>query len=124
MPMRNPEIRPLPVAVRVFPHAPESKNDHRSTRSWLCPQGMLVIQPAGSSSSTQKLTTGNYRFVVGGNCLEEGLFYANDLPRRELRILKDYVVRHNMDTAPGDDQRLRLLTRREFLDLFFQLAYK
>ena len=28
------------------------------------------------------------------------------------------------DMLPGDDQRLRLLTRREFLDLLYQLAYK
>ena len=85
---------------------------------------MLVIHTAGRSGSTQKLTMGTYRLIVGGQCLEEGLFYADDLPRRELQVLKDYVVRHNVDVAPGDDQRLRLLTRREFLDLFFQLAYK
>jgi hypothetical protein len=60
----------------------------------------------------------------GGQCLEEGLFYGDDLPRRELQVLKDYVLRRNVDAASGDDRRIRLLTRREFLDLFFQLAYK
>jgi hypothetical protein len=122
--MRNPEIRPLTVAVRVFPYAADIGKDHRWTRSSLLPKGMLVIHTAGCSGSSQKLTTGSYRFVVGGQCLEEGLFYADDLPRRELQVLKDYVVRHNVDAAPGDDQRLRLLTRREFIDLFYQLAYK
>jgi hypothetical protein len=122
--MRNPEIRPLTAAVRVFPFAPEAKHDRRSTSSLLSPRGMLVIQTAGRGGSTQKFTTGTYRFVVDGKCLEEGLFYADDLPRRELQVLKDYVVRHNVDAAPGDDQRLRLLRRREFLDLFYQLAYK
>jgi hypothetical protein len=84
---------------------------------------MLVIHTAGRSGSTQTLTTGIYRLIVGGQCVEEGLF-ADDLPRRELQVLKDYVLRHNVDAAPGDNRRLRVLTRREFLDLFFQLAYK
>src|SRR5579871_3594580 len=122
--MRNPEIRPLPVAVRVFPYATEAKPERRSTRSLPSPRGMLVIHTVGRGGSTQKLTTGNYRFVVDGNCLEEGLFYADDLPRRDRQVLKDYVVRHNLDAAPGDDRRLRLLTHHEFLDLFYQLAYK
>ena len=122
--MRRPEIRPLPVAVRVFLYASDAAKDHRSMSYWLRPEGMLVIHTAGRSGSTQKLTIGIYRLIVDGQCLEEGLFYADDLPRRELQVLKDYVVRHNVGAAPGDDQRLRLLTRREFLDLFFQMAYK
>ena len=121
--MRNFEIRPLTVAVRVFPYADIGK-DHRLTRSSLIPKGMLVIQTAGRSGSSQKLTMGSYRFIVGGQCLEEGLFYADDLPRRELQVLKDYVLRQNVNAAPGDDQRLRLLSRREFLDLFYNVAYK
>ncbi len=52
------------------------------------------------------------------------MFYADDLPRRELQVLRDYVVCHNVDVAPGDHRRLQLLSRDEFLDLFFQLAYK
>jgi len=85
---------------------------------------MLVIHTAGRGGSTQKLTIGDYQFIVSGQCLEEGLFYADDLPRRELQILQDYVVRQNVNAAPGEDRRLRLLTRGEFLDLFFQLVYK
>ncbi len=122
--MRKPEIQSLPVAVRVFPFAPEAKPDRRSMRSLLSPRGMLVIHTAGRGGSTQKFTTGNYRFVVDGKCLEQGLFYADALPRRELQVLKDYVVRHNLDVAAGNDHRLRLLTQSEFLDLFFQLGYK
>lgn len=122
--MRKPEIRPLPVAVRVFPYAPDAGTNRRQVSSWLRPKGMLVIHTAGHGGSTQKLTMGIYRLIVGGQCLEEGLFYADDLSRHELQVLKDYVVRHNVDAAPEADQRLRLLTRREFLDLFYQLAYK
>src|SRR4029077_5898962 len=66
-----------------------------------------VIHSAGRAGSTQKLTTGSYRLIVGGQTLEEGLFYADDLPRSEIQVLKDYVLRHNVHAAPGDDQRLR-----------------
>jgi hypothetical protein len=122
--MRNPEIRPLTVAVRVLPSAPEAKPDGRSMRSLLCPRGMLVIQTAGRGGSTEKLTFGNYRFSVDGKCLEEGLFYSDDLSRRDRQALKDYVLHHNVNIGSADDHRLRLLTQGEFLDLFFQLAYK
>jgi hypothetical protein len=122
--MRNPEIKPLPVAIRVFPYAPDKENEHGPTRAWLCPRGQLVIHTLARSSSTQKLTIGSHRFIVSGQCLEEGLFYADDLPRRELQVLKDYVLRHNANLAPGDNRRLLLLTHREFLDLVYRLAYK
>jgi hypothetical protein len=85
---------------------------------------MLVIHAAGSGGSTQKFTTGTYRLVVDGKCLEEGLFHADDLPRRDVEVLKDYVLCHNANAPSRDDRRLRLLTQSEFLDLFYQLAYK
>ena len=122
--MRSPEIRPLPVAVRVFPYAADLRKEHRWTGSFLLPQGMLVIHTAERTGSAQKLRLGFYRLIVGGECVEEGLFYADDLPRRDRQVLQDYVLRHNVDAAPGDHRRLRLLTHCEFLDLFFQLAYK
>jgi hypothetical protein len=122
--MGNREITPLPIAVRVFPWVEDTRENKRSTRSSLLPGGLLVIHTAERTGSAQKLTFGIYRLVVGGECLEEGFFYADDLPRRELRVLQDYVVHHNVNAALCDDRRLRLLTHREFLDLFFQLAYK
>ena len=122
--MRKPEIRPLPVAVRVFPYASEAKPDRRSPRSFLYPRGMLVIRTVGRSGSTQKLTIGNCRFEVDGRCLEEVLFYADDLSRRERQALKDYVLHHNVNVASANGHRLRLLTQAEVLDLFYQLVYK
>ena len=122
--MRSPEIRPLPIAVRVLPYADIIQKERRWTGSSLLPRGMLVIHTVGRTGATQQLAIGTYRFIVGGQCLEEGLFCDDDLPKRELQVLQDYVLRNNVIAAPGDDQSLRLLTRCEFLDLFFQLAYK
>lgn len=39
-------------------------------------------------------------------------------------MLKNYVARHRADTHAGGVNQLRLLTLREFLQLFFDLAYK
>jgi len=122
--MRNPEIRSLPVAVRVFPYAAEKRKEHHWAGSSPLERGTLVIHTAESTGSAQKLTFGIYGLIVGGECLEEGLFYADDLPRREIQVLQDYVVRRNVNVARGDHRRLRLLARCEFLDMFFQLAYK
>ena len=122
--MRNPDPKALPVAVRVFPDAPDKQRDFRSPRYWLLPNGTLVIHTVGRSGSTQKLKFGIYRLIVHGQSVDEGIFPSDDLSSRELQVLKDYVLRYNVDAPPGDDRRLRLLTRREFLDLFFQLAYK
>lgn len=122
--MRNPEVRPLPVAVRVFPYAADKRKERHWIGSPLLPKGMLVISTAERTGSSQNLKFGSYGFIVGGESVEEGLFHGDDLPRRELQILKDYVLRYNADATSGDDRRLRLLTRSEFLNLFFQLAYK
>ena len=101
--MRNPEIRPLPVAVRVFPYAAEKRKEHHWAGSSTLQRGTLVIHTTESTGSTQKLTFGIYRLIVGGECLEEGLFYADDFLRRELQVLRDYVVCHNVDVAPGGE---------------------
>ena len=41
--------------------------------------GMLVFDCESRADKTQALTFGSYRFLVAGRCLEEGLFYADDL---------------------------------------------
>ena len=84
--MANHEIRTLPIAVRVFPDRSDAERDIRSERSWRLPEGMLVFDTETRVDATQKLTFGSYRFVVAGECLEEGLFYGDDLPKADLRL--------------------------------------
>jgi hypothetical protein len=122
--MANHEIRSLPIAVRVFPDRPDAERDIRSGKSWWLPEGMLVFDTETRVDATQKLTFGSYRFIVAGQCLEEGLFYGDDLPKTDLRVLKEYVAHHSAQTVPGGVKQLRLLTRPEFLKLFYDLAYR
>ena len=83
------EIRSLPIAVRVFPYRHDAEADIRSGKTWRLPEGMLVFDTETRVDATQKLTFGSYRFIVAGQCLEEGVFYGDDLPKADIRRLKE-----------------------------------
>jgi hypothetical protein len=120
------KISPLPLAVRVYPESPnanQEKQRDRPPRHWHCPNVMLVFDTETRTDATQRLTFGSYRFLVAGQCREEGLFYADDLPAGDLATLKDYIAIHKADVADSKAE-LRLLTLSEFLDKFHRAAYK
>ena len=116
---RNPDS--LPVAVRVYPTRPNLEKTARSNKKWKRPEAMLVFDTETRIDATQRLTFGSYRFIVDGVCLEEALFYGDDLPKEDLDILENYVKTHEADAI---NKKLRLLTRREFVDKLFRAAYK
>lgn len=121
--MPNAEIRSLPIAVRVFPEPITGAVVSRSDRFWREPQGILVIHTVARRDAHQKLLIGSYRFIELGRCQEEGLFYADDLPKADLRRLERYALQHSANKyGRALDPRLR--NRREFLKLFYDLAYK
>jgi hypothetical protein len=121
--MTNHDIKTLPIAVRVFPETPTAVRHGGPGNFWMEPEGILVIHTEARREAPQKLRLGIYRFIVDGRCVEEGFFYG-DLSKAELRLLKNYVARYPAETVKGGVKELRLLTRREFLDLFWKLAYK
>jgi hypothetical protein len=113
----------LPLAVRVYPMAQGEKpatRNRKSLKCWEYPEAMFIFDTETRTDHTQRLTFGCYRFVVGGQCREEGLFYASDLPESDLSILRQYVANHSCDNG----NRLRLLTMREFLDKLYRASYK
>ena len=114
----------LPIAVRVYPEQPEEKQNNRREKPWQLPSAMLVFDTETRTDPTQRLTFGSYRFFLNGRCLEEGLFYADDLSAKEREILERYVATHRAETAEEGGQKLRLLTLGEFLDRFYIAAYK
>jgi hypothetical protein len=122
--MGNPEIRSLPIAVRVFPVALNAEAIDLSHKSWRWPEAMLVFDTESTVDASQRLTFGSYRFIVGTQCLEEGLFYADDLLRGDRHVLEEYVATHRADTHKTGVRQLKLLTQSEFLKLFYASAYK
>jgi hypothetical protein len=120
---------PLRIAVRVFsepanPTAETKQRNSKPSRMWRRPDTMFVFDTETTTDALQRLTFGSYRYIVKGQCVEEGLFYADDLPEVDRRTLKAYAATHYADT-PGHSKRpLKLLTRTEFANLLYKAAYK
>jgi hypothetical protein len=114
----------LPIAVRVYPQPKDTPAKTRSRKAWQCPEAMLIFDTETRTDATQSLTFGSYRFIVAGRCLEEGLFYGDDLPQPDLQILQAYVSTHDAHRAHGHVRPLCLLTRRQLLAKFYQAVYK
>jgi len=121
---------PLPVAVRVFAVPSTVENEQSETRKVTRkrrePQRSLVFDTETTIDASQRLSFGVWRYYVdrrtglpGQHCVEEGIFYADDLPERNpegFAVLLRYVEIHAADVAPGRDTRLQLLSRSEFVE--------
>jgi len=115
----------LPFAVRVYPVASDATPRKSSTRVLARPKVRLVFDTETRTDATQALTFGSYRFIVEGKCLEEGLFYADDLSSAERAVLESYVSTHAPDVDPDEGvPELQLLRRTQFLDKFYDVAYE
>jgi hypothetical protein len=118
--MPHPDPTPLVVAVRVYPDLNDAEKDFTQRgRKWNRPDAALVFDTETRTDQTQCLTFGSYRFLVGGQSLSEHLFYGENLPTKERRILRKYV-----DALKEADPSFSLLTRGEFADRLFKNAYK
>ena len=118
----------LPIAVRVYPDLKPTQPERKAPQI----DGMLVFDCETRTDRAQALKFGSYRFLVEGWCLEEGLFYADDLTAGELAILERYAREHPADTDPhGIPERnipsnpeLMLLPVADFRWLLHRVAYK
>jgi hypothetical protein len=115
----------LPVAVRVYPTPPlREKHDRKPPKAWRRPNSMFVFDTETRIDATQRLTFGSYRFILTGRCVEEGLFYADDLPDGERKLLEEYASTRQADTTGKATRMLKLLTRAEFMTRLYKAAYK
>ncbi len=120
----KPIISSLPVAVRVYPQPSGTKPHVPKRGHWTRPDAMLVFDTETRTDATQALLFGSYRFIDQGACLEEGLFYPVDLPRRDRATLTKYVRTHRPDVATDGVPQLQLLPLRDFLAMLFRVVYK
>lgn len=119
-----PNIKSLPIAVRIYPDSGTKQHESRSRKRWRVPDAMFVFDTETRVDASQRLTFGSYRFVVRGRCLEEGLFYADDLPAEDIAILRNHVHANQPDTVDEGVKHIRLLSRSEFVDRLYKAAYK
>ena len=115
--MATPQIRTLPIAVRVFPDGVAQEPN----RFWREPEAILIVHT--ETCGKKRGLLGSYRVLLDGECTDEGLFY-NHLSKSTLKTVKKYSNSHRADIANGRSRPLRLLTRSEFLKLLYELAYK
>lgn len=96
------------------------------------PRYALIFDTETTTDATQALLFGSYRRCreIDGKftCVEEGLFYGDDLPDRSpdgYRLIRAYAQQHRAEhLAPWADRRLRFMSRREFVDkVFWPRAY-
>ncbi|MCU1358014.1 MAG: hypothetical protein JWM89_3432 [Acidimicrobiales bacterium] len=138
----DPVFEPLSVAVRAWaveatadPTAeggiPRWRPDQKHRRT---PQRTLVFDCEATTDATQRLLYGAWRLYVdrrttpGTVCVEEGIFYADDLPDSDpagYATIEAYTAKAKADTAPGKPTKLKLLSRAEFVELLlWKWGYK
>src|SRR5947209_7262844 len=122
---RNKRANALPLAVRVYPEPRKaSMNLRNKPKHWRRSNRMLVFDTETRTDPTQSLIFGAYRYLDNGECLEEGLFYADDISEAERGVLEKYVSERSADVTTRNSRKLLLLTRAQFIDKFFQAGYK
>jgi hypothetical protein len=95
------------------------------------PQHVLILDTETTTDTAQRLLFGCYQHCKWKSgalvCLEEGLIYGDDLPRRDPKAferLRDYVAQHESDSA-GSACSLKLLSRTEFVaEKLWRVGYK
>jgi hypothetical protein len=123
--MLHPAPTSLVVAVRIFPDLKDQERDfHTPQREWHRPEAMLVFDTETRTDRTQRLTFGSYRFIVAGQLVKENLFYGDDLPIKDQRILERHVATPGEVIPHEANHDLFLLTRHQFVDKLFKNAYK
>ena len=129
-----PDEPALPVAVRAYtvpePAEDDADSARRGRRAMRDPQHILVFDTETTVDSSQRLNFGSWRYFRVGwdearprmSCVEEGLFYGDDLPQRDpkgYRTLLKYAKENRPDTdrkVPDAAWRLNLLSQREFAE--------
>jgi len=132
----------LPVAVRAYTVRRDRNDQYDSSRrgQWKLPKSALVFDTETTTDRSQRLNFGSWRYYrltwaeAGAPdmaCVEEGLFYADDLPDRDPRgydALLDYANRHApaVSRAVADAAwRLELLSTHEFVnEVLHPLAFR
>lgn len=113
----------------------DDERDHKSQpsteNSWA--QYALIIDCETTTDECQALLFGAYRFCEAGedglySCMEEGFFYADELPKTNpdiLLVLNQYIIENQAETEHGFDKCLRIYSRSDFMkEVFWKAAYE
>jgi hypothetical protein len=108
------------VFFRAHTVTPE-RNRKDGVRPSKWPEYTLIFDTETTTDTSQSLTLGAYRFcrkTPNGAyvCLEEGLFHADNITSRSLKIMEEYVRNNPPDTPKDGPDKLSLYSRSEFVE--------
>jgi hypothetical protein len=129
MPDASPDPA-LRMAIRVFTTRPPDEHPEewppkgRPKRRY--PSEALIFDTETTTGPSQQLKVGVWRLYIdrfraepGVTCVEEGLFYADDLPASDpdgyAELRRYWKTRSDADVASGFPSRLRLMSSSEWL---------
>lgn len=109
----------------ILDHKPERKQ--RFNRTFPELRYILLVDSETTTDSKQNLNFGAYQFCERdptGNfvCLEEGLFYADDLDATQTEVLRKYVRNENRKRTGIGGPTLKLHSRDAFVEKVFHVA--
>lgn len=116
---------PLPIALRAYiERVPPRERTPYTPKALGWPEYALVFDTETTTDPTQRLLIGSYRVgrlseTGAFEPLEEGLFYADDLPTTDpaaFATIQQYVQGHVADTVNPRRRGLQLYTRRDFVN--------
>ena len=114
----------LTIAVRAYPLAADDADRPSFDRKPRRFPHLFIFDTESRTDAAQDLTFGSYRVIIREQCVEEGLFYGNDLSPQEMRTLKRYVTTHKLDVRRNGIKELRLLNLHQFRKEIFRDVYK
>ncbi|MGH9194609.1 MAG: hypothetical protein ACRD1T_02580, partial [Acidimicrobiia bacterium] len=131
--MRSPDL--LETAVRVWTEIPDCGPPRGMTAPQERPRYALLLDTETTVDASQRLNFGSYRYcriswdghVPHLTCVEEGLFHADDLERRDpegYRELVQYTRQRAAEVRQGFRNKLWLRSELEFRDVLWEEAIR
>ena len=111
--------------TRVLDKKPDRKWGKRRPSPEL--KYVLLLDTETTTDTQQSLNFGTYQFCEADSdgsflCLEEGLFYADDLDNAQLDVLRKYVRSENRKKTGNARPKLKLYTRSAFVEKVIYVA--
>jgi hypothetical protein len=110
--------------TRILDQRSEQKRGPTSPPATL--RYVLLLDTETTIDSKQSLNFGAYQFCEDADgkfvCLEEGLFYSDDLSATQLEMLRRYVQKNNRKKIGGNRQKLKLYSRSAFVEKVMYVA--
>ena len=111
-------VHRAPIAVRAYVPGDRPRRERKRARPE--PDIVLVLDFETTVDRIQALLFGSFRVYKAGRLVREGLVYAEDLPKHDLALLRQYVANHS-DDGGGP---LRLMSRAEFVEeVLWRIGY-